>query len=120
MIPLAALALSSALAVSSGEPVNVTSCSSQVTNAGQIGASPILTIGFTNTSSRTISSIVFGISDGHNAEVPLTDAGTFNGGASVHHTFNSPVSSVFGTKCVVRSVTFADGGRWVAGADTPR
>ncbi|MBV8637856.1 MAG: hypothetical protein JO322_07195 [Candidatus Eremiobacteraeota bacterium] len=120
MIILAALALSSVLGAGTEIPVDVTSCSSQITSAGQIGASPILTIDFTNTSSKMISSIVFGISDGHNAEVPLTDAGTFNGGASVRHTFNSPVSSVSGTKCVVRSVTFSDGGRWVAGADTPR
>lgn len=120
MISLAAVALSSMLAVSTDTPVDVTSCSSQLTNSGQIGASPILAIGFTNTSPKTISSIVFGISDGRNAEVPLTDAGTFNSGTAVHHTFNSPLSTVSGTKCVVRSVTFADGDRWVAGADTPR
>lgn len=114
MIALAALALSSVLAVNDGMPVNITSCSSEITNAGQIGASPILTIGFTNTSSKTISSIVFGINDGRDAEVRLTDAGTFNSGTSVHHSFASPVSRVSGTQCIVREVTFSDGDRWVA------
>ena len=119
MIPLAALALSSAFNASTDMPVNVTSCTSELTNSGQFGGSPILTIGFTNTSSKTISSIVFGISDGQDAEVPLTDAGTFNSGATVRHTYTSPISRVSGTKCVVRAVTFTDGDRWVAGTDTP-
>ena len=120
MISLTALALSSMLAASTDVPVDITACSSQLTNSGQFGGGPILTVGFTNTSSKTISSIVFGISDGRNAEVPLTDAGTFNSGVSVRHEFTSPISSVSGTKCVVRSVTFIDGNRWVAGTDTPR
>ena len=102
------------LAVTSDAPVNVTTCSSELTNAGQFGGGPTLTIGFTNTSSKTISSIVFGISDGQGTQVALTDAGTFKSGEAIHHTFNSPVSRVSGTQCVVREVTFADGGTWVA------
>ena len=102
------------LAVTGDAPVNVTTCSSELLSAGQFGGAPILTIGFTNTSSKTISSIVFGISDGQGAQVALTDAGTFKSGEAIHHTFNSPVSRVSGTQCVVREVTFSDGDRWVA------
>ena len=119
MMEVAGLFLSGLVVAVQPAPVDVTNCAAYMTNNAQFGGSPVLAIGFTNTSERTISSITFGVTSGSQPEAEVTDKGTFSTGAHVNHSFSSPVSGVTHTNCVVRSVTFSDGGQWVAGAEPP-
>jgi hypothetical protein len=114
MNALAGLLLAAQLAINGQTPVDVTTCSSQITNNGQFAAASLLTIDFTNTSARTIKSVTFGVSAGNQPEAQMTDAGTFTTGTPIRHTFTSPISNVTQPRCVVRSVTFSDGDEWVA------
>jgi hypothetical protein len=71
-----------------------------------------LKITFSNAAHKQISSVTFTVSDNGDRGATVVDVGTFSPGATIAHSFESPISGNSNLRCDVSSIGFADGSAW--------
>jgi hypothetical protein len=117
---IAALSAGPASTAYTNQPVQIADCSvassSPLSDVPGFAApySSDLTIAFTNTSPKTVSSVTFSVSDGRSTS-NIVDAGTFSSNVRIRHDFVTPqLIGAADVACSVQSVAFSDGSTWQA------
>jgi hypothetical protein len=132
MITKAFLTLSAAglLAVSpvayaTQPPIKVAACDVQTSYLQESGGdaplavpdSATLSINFVNTAPKTVSSVIFDVTDDIGNAYTIKDAGMFTTGVAIDHEFNSKSIGASDAKCAIQKVTFQDGSTWMASSN---